>query len=58
MRKPQKSAVKSKPVHDRADPKVQKQTQVTGDNHAKDQLMPAQRQDIGIPQVEQNTSKT
>ena len=40
MRKSQKLAVKSKLEQDRTDPKVQKQTQVTGDNHVKDQLMP------------------
>ena len=54
--KSQELAVKSKLEQDRADPKVQKQTQVTGDNHFKDQLMPEQRKNIGIPQVEQNTS--
>ena len=51
VRKSQKSAVKSKLEQDRTDPKVQKQTQVTGDNHVKDQLMPEQRKNIGIPQV-------
>ena len=56
VRKSQKLAVKPKLEQDRADPSVQKQTQVTGDNHVKDQLMPKQRKNIGIPQVEQNTS--
>ena len=56
MRKSQKLAVKSKLEHDRADPKVQKQTQVTEDNHVKDKLMPEQRKNIGIPQVEQNAN--
>ena len=58
MRKSHKLAVKSKLEQDRADPSVQKQTQVTGDNHVKDQLMPEQRKNIFIPQVEQNTSTT
>ena len=56
MRKSQKLAVKSKLEQDRTDPKVQKQTQVTGDNHVKDQLMPEQRKNIGIPQVDQNAN--
>ena len=56
MRKSQKLAVKSKQEQNRADPSVQKQTQVTGDNHGKDQLMPEQRKNIGILKVEQNTS--
>ena len=56
LRKSQKLAVKTKLEQDRADPKVQKQTQDTGDNHAKDQLMPEQRKNIGISQVEQNAS--
>ena len=51
VRKSQKLAVKSKLEQDRADPSVQKQTQVTGDNHVKDQLMPEQRKNVGIPQV-------
>ena len=56
MRKSQKLAVKSKLEQDRTDPKVQKQTQVTGDNYVKDQLMPKQRKNMGISQVEQNAS--
>ena len=56
MRKSQKLAVKPKLEQDRADPSVQKQTQVTGDNHVKDQSMPEQRKNLGIPQDEQNTS--
>ena len=56
MRISQKVAVKSKLEQDRADPKVQKQTQDTGDNHAKDQLMLEQRKNIGILQVEQNAN--
>ena len=56
MRKSQKLAVKSKLEQDRANPKVQKQTQATGYNHVKDRLMPEQRKVIGIPQVGQNTS--
>ena len=54
MRKSQKLAVKPKLEQDRVDPSVQKQTQVTGENHVKDQLMPEQRKNIGIPQIEQN----
>ena len=54
VRKSHKLAVKSKLEQDRTDPKVQKQTLVTGDNHVKDQLMPEQRKNIGIPQVDQN----
>ena len=56
VRKSQKLAVKSKLEQDRADPKVQKQTQVTGNNHVKDQLMPKQRKNIGILQVDQNAN--
>ena len=56
VRKSQKSAVKSKLEQDRTDPKVQTQTQATGDKHVKDQLMPEQRKNIGIPQVEQNAN--
>ena len=56
MRKSQNLAVKSKIEQDRTDPKVQKQTQVTGDNHVKDKLMPEQRKNIGIPQVDQNAN--
>ena len=54
VRKSQKLAVKPKLEQDRVS--VQKQTQVTGENHVKDQLMPEQRKNIGTPQVEQNTS--
>ena len=53
VRKSQKLAVKFKLEQDRTDLKVQKQTRVTGDNHVKDQLMPEQTKNIGIPQVEQ-----
>ena len=56
VRKSLKLAVKSKLKQDRTDPKVLKQTQVTGDNHVKDQFMPKQRKNIGIPQVQQNAS--
>ena len=56
VRKSQKLAVRPKLEQDRVDPSVQKQTQVTGDNHVKHQLMHEQSKDIGIPQVEQNTS--
>ena len=41
---------------DRVEPSVQKQTQVTAENHVKDQLMPEQRKNVGTPQVKQNTS--
>ena len=53
VRKSQKLAVKPKLEQDRSDPSVQKQTQVTEDNHVKDQLMPEQRKNVGTPQVEQ-----
>ena len=43
VRTSQKLAVKPKLEQDGADPLVQKQTQVTGDNHVKDQLMPEPR---------------
>ena len=56
VRKSQKLVVKPKLEQDRVDPSIQKQTQVTGDNHVKDQLMPEQRKNVGTPQVEQNTS--
>ena len=48
VRKSQKLAVKSKLEQDRTDPKAHKQTQVTGDNHVKDQLRPEQKKNIGI----------
>ena len=38
------------------DPSVQRQTQVTGENHVIEQLMPEQRKNIKAPKVEQNTS--
>ena len=56
VRKSQKIAVKPKLEQDRTDPSVQRQTQVTGDKHVKDQLMPEQRKNVGTPQVKQNTS--
>ena len=56
VRKSQKLAVKPKLEQDMVDPPVQKQTQVTGENHVKDQLMPEQRKNVGTPHVEQNTS--
>ena len=58
VRESQKLAEKSKLEQDRTDPKVHKQTQVTEDNQVKDQLMPKQRKNIGIPQVEQNARKS
>ena len=56
MRKSQKLAVKPRLEQDWVDPSVQRQTQVTGENHVKEQLMPEQRKNIKEPQVEQNTS--
>ena len=56
VRKSQKLAEKPRPEQDKVDPLVQEQTQVTGENHVKEQLMPEQRKNIKAPQVEQNTS--
>ena len=56
VRKSKKLAVKPRLEQDRVDPSVQRQTQVTGENHVKEQLMPEQRMNIKAPQVEQNTS--
>ena len=56
MRKSQKLAVKPRLEQDRVDPSVQRQTQVTGENHVKEHLMSEQRKNIKAPQVEQNTS--
>ena len=56
VRKSQKLAVKPKLEQDRVDPSVQEQTQVTGENHVKDQLMPEQRKNISTPGVEQKAS--
>ena len=54
VRKSQKLAEKPRPEQDKIDPLVQERTQVTGENHVKGQLMPEQRNNISIPQVEQN----
>ena len=40
VRKTQKLAVKPRLEQDRIDPSVQRQTQVTGESHVKEQLMP------------------
>ena len=56
MRNFQKLAVKYRLEQDRVDPSVQRQTQATGENHVKEQLMPEQRKNINTSQVEQNTS--
>ena len=56
VKKSQKVAVKPRLEQDRVDPSVQRQTQVTGENHVKGQLMPDQRKNINAPQCEQNTS--
>ena len=56
MRKSQKLAVKPRLEQDKVDPSVQRQTQVTGEDHGKEQLMPQQRKNINTPQVEQNAS--
>ena len=52
VRKTQKLAVKPRLEQDRIDPSVQRQTQVTGESHVKEQLMPEQRKNINTPQVE------
>ena len=56
VRKSQKLAVKPRLEQNRVDPSVQRQTQVTGENHVKEQLVPEQRKNINAPQVEQNVS--
>ena len=56
VRKSQKLAVKPRLEQDSVDPSVQRQTQVTGENHVKEQFMPEQRKNINSPQVEENTS--
>ena len=55
MRKTQKLAVKPRLEQDRIEPSVQRQTQVTGEGHVKEQLIPEQRKNINAPEVEQNT---
>ena len=57
VRKLQKLAEKPRPEQDRVDPLVQEQTQVTGENHIKEQLIAKQRKHISAPQVEQNISR-
>ena len=57
VRKTQKLAVKPRLEQDRIDPSVQRQSQVTGEGHVKEQLMPKQRKNINAPQVGQNTGK-
>ena len=54
VRKTQKLAVTPRLEQDRIDPSVQRQTQVTGEGHVKEQLIPEQRKNINAPQVEQN----
>ena len=56
MRKTQKVAAKPRLEQDSIDPSVQGHTQVTGENHVKEQLMPEQRKNISAPHVEQITS--
>ena len=55
VRKSQKLPVKSRLEQDRLDPSVQRQTQVTGENHVKEQLMPEQRKNIHTPKLNKNT---
>ena len=57
VRKSQKLAEKPKPEQDRVDPLAQEQTQITGENHVKEQLLSEQRKHISTPQVEQNVSR-
>ena len=57
VRKSQKLADKPRLEQDGVDPLVQKQTQVTGENHVKEQLISEQRKHISTPQVELNTSR-
>ena len=57
VRKSQKLAEKPRPEQDRVDPLAQEQTQVTGENHVKEQLISEQRKHSSTPQVEQNVSR-
>ena len=58
VRTSQKLAVKPRLEQDMVDPSIQRQTQVTGDNHVKEQLMLEQRKNSKVPHVKQNTSTT
>ena len=53
VRKTQKLAVKPRLEQDRIDLSVQKQTQVIGEGHVKELLIPEQRKNINASQVEQ-----
>ena len=57
VRKSQTLAEKPRPEQDRVDPLVQEQTQVTGENHVKEQLIAEQRKHISGPQIEQKISR-
>ena len=57
VRKSQKLAGKPRPEQDRVDPLAQEQTQVTRENHVKEQLISEQRKHNSAPQVEQNISR-
>ena len=57
VRKSQKLAENPRSEQDKVDPLVQEQTQVTGENHVKEQLISEQRKHISTPQVEQNISR-
>ena len=57
VRKSQKLAEKPRLEQDRVDPLVQEQTQVTGENHVKEQLISEQRKHSSAPQVEQSISR-
>ena len=57
VRKSQKLAEKPRLEQNRVDPLVQEQTQVTGENLVKEQLISEQRKHNSAPQVEQNISR-
>ena len=57
VRKSQKLAEKPRLEQDRVDPLILEQTQVTGENHVKEQLISEERKHNSAPQVEQNISR-
>ena len=57
VRKSQKLAEKPRLEQERADPLVQEQIQVIGENHVKEQLITEQRKHNSAPQVKQNISR-
>ena len=63
VRKAQKLVEKSRLEQDREDPSremntpIEEQTQFTGENHVREQLVPTHREGINVPQVNQNIDK-